>query len=486
MFGRRSLGNHLPDWRLIGELLQANEYEGLAEFLQRAQATFEDDADPLLLHVLALASRLCLACDQSHAEVEWHEQACEMAAEREEKLRHELATVLDLVCEHDLSVVPGEWRAARPPPLMHGLHAPDQAEAAGFPSLWRRIQVALQRRLGRPALSRVVPDVLAQGPTPPTPGRAEGTAFSPPEEAEAPQSPLAQIAQAQPPTSLQETAEEDSSLAQGGPAADTAPPAGSERPREPAPPSLVVYCLGSFRVFQDDLLITDWDSLRAKCILKYLIAHHGTPIVKDILMDVFWKDAEPEAARRNLHQAVYSLRKTLRQKRPDFPYIWFEDDRYLLNPDTSVWLDFEQFEKHVRDGQSLEAAGSLPQAILKYGIAEGLYQGNFLEEDLYEDWPAPQRQHLQTLYIEMANRLTEYYVQHGDPGVAIVLCRKILSFDSCCEEAHRRLMECYLAQGQRHLAVRQFEACAQALEEELGLTPAEETVELYCRITTGR
>ncbi len=245
---------------------------------------------------------------------------------------------------------------------------------------------------------------------------------------------------------------------------------------------MVVYCLGPFRVYQDDHLLTDWESLKAKCILKYLVAHHGAPIVKDVLMDVFWPDAEPEAARRNLHQAVYSLRKTLRQRRPDFPYVWFESDCYLLNPDTPLWLDFEQFKQHCMDGRRLEAAGRIAEAIKKYGIAESLYEGNFLEEDIYEDWPKAQRQHLRALYLQMADRLSEYYVQHGDAAAAIVLCRKILSLDSCYEEAHRRLIKCHLMQGQRHMAVRQFQTCAQVLQEELDLAPSDETQMLYRNI----
>ena len=260
--------------------------------------------------------------------------------------------------------------------------------------------------------------------------------------------------------------------------AGTLPPTETVKQEEPSPPSLVVYCLGSFRVYQDDHLITDWESLKAKCILKYLVAHHGSPIVKDVLMDVFWPDAEPEAARRNLHQAVYALRKTLRQRQPSFAPIWFESDCYLLNPDTPIWVDFENFEQHVRDGQRLEAAGQLAVAIEKYGIAEGLYEGNFLEEDPYEDWPSPQRQHLQNLYLQTADRLSKYYVHQGEHNAAISLCRKILALDNCCEEAHRRLMRCYQAQGQRHLAVRQYQTCVQALQEELDLTPSEETTDL--------
>jgi DNA-binding SARP family transcriptional activator len=222
--------------------------------------------------------------------------------------------------------------------------------------------------------------------------------------------------------------------------------------------------------------------LKARSILKYLVAHRGTPIVKDILMDLFWPDADPEVTRRNLHQAIYSLRQTLRRGQPDFQHIRFENDCYLLNPEMDIWLDFREFEKHVQASRRLEATGQLAEAIAEYGIAEGLCQGDFLEEDLYQDWPRAQREHIRATYLDIADRLSEYYVGQGEYTAAIALCRKILARDNCREEAHCRLMRCYLAQGQRHLAVRQYQTCVEALKEELDLAPSEETVALYRRI----
>ncbi|MBE9508352.1 MAG: tetratricopeptide repeat protein [Chloroflexi bacterium] len=86
------------------------------------------------------------------------------------------------------------------------------------------------------------------------------------------------------------------------------------------------------------------------------------------------------------------------------------------------------------------------------------------------------------MYLDIADRLSEYYVGQGEYTAAIALCRKILARDNCREEAHCRLMRCYLAQGQRHLAVRQYQTCVEALKEELDLAPSEETVALYRRI----
>ena len=120
-----------------------------------------------------------------------------------------------------------------------------------------------------------------------------------------------------------------------------------------------------------------------------------------------------------------------------------------------------------------------------YGIAESLYQGDYLQEDLYEDWPTAQRERLRRTYCDLADRLSEHYIRNGEYNAAISLCHRVLARDNCHEPAHRRLMRCYLAQGQRHLAVRQYLTCVQVLQEELGLEPSQETDALYRSIAQG-
>lgn len=248
---------------------------------------------------------------------------------------------------------------------------------------------------------------------------------------------------------------------------------------------LAMYCLGSFRAYQNDRLITDWNGLKGQAILKYLVAHQGTPIARDILMDVFWPDASPEAARRNLHQAIYSLRQTLKREQPDVQHIRFEGECYALNPELNIWLDYQEFERHIQSARQLERAGQIAEAMATYGIAAELYQGDFLKDDLYVDWPRWRREHLRNLYFEVIDRLSAYYLAQANYTAAIALCQKILAQDRCHEEAHRRLMQCYLAIGQRHAAVRQYQTCVAALQAELDLTPSEETMALYKQITTA-
>jgi len=253
----------------------------------------------------------------------------------------------------------------------------------------------------------------------------------------------------------------------------------AEAPPANSLPTFNIYCLGAFRVYQDDQLISSWPSRKGRSILQFLLLHRAFPVSKDILMETFWPDGDPADTRRNLHQAIYSLRQSLRQHQSDLQPIIFNKDAYSLNPDLVIRLDFAEFENHSREGQKQEAASHLDRAIEEYGMAVTFYQGDFLEEDLYEDWPTTPRDNLRNLFITIANRLGEYYWDQSEYTASIALSQVILTKDNCNEGAHRRLMRCYAAMGQRHLAIRQYLSCVQALKVELDLTPSEETTDLY-------
>jgi DNA-binding SARP family transcriptional activator len=434
--------------RAATELLEAGEYERLAELLSSARAACDQDRDAIPAQALDLARRICLACSQSHAEAEWHRQAREEAAQRGCQLRDQLDALLHLA-----------GAEARNPA------AADLPAWVESPSLWRRIQGILHRRPGSrieeavPAQSLEARPLLPQEPEPKT----------------APAPPVEGVIQDEPAPPPHE------------PKPEAAPaPAGEPAMREePAVPSLIVYCLGQFRVYQDDRLTTDWPSGKGKSIFKYMIANRQRPVAKDVLMDQFWRGADPDAARNNLNVAIYGLRQALRAARPDFSHILFQDDRYLLNPSMAVWVDAEEFLAYCERGRRLEKEKGAVPAVAEYEVAEGLYQGDFLEEDLYEDWPMLQREGLRDSYLVILERLSRHYLESQRYAMCIHLCQKILAKDDCREDAHRRLMRCYCRQGQRNLALRQYHLCAETLQKELEVRPMAKTLALYERIRTG-
>jgi len=165
--------------------------------------------------------------------------------------------------------------------------------------------------------------------------------------------------------------------------------------------------------------------------------------------------------------------------------ILFEDGHYLLNPAVSVWVDSEEFVQHYEAGRSLERKGKSAEAMEEYEVAESLYQGDFLEEDLYEDWPIPRREGLKDSYFFTLDRLSRYHLKKGEYATCVHFCQKILAKDDCREDTHRRLMRCYSRQGQRNLALRQYHLCVETLARVLEVPPMPETAALYHQIRNG-
>ncbi|MCG3200907.1 MAG: hypothetical protein NFCOHLIN_00769 [Gammaproteobacteria bacterium] len=398
--------------------LKAGDYRHGAEALRQALVASERSGTPDCACLIEIACDIASACRLCRHEAHWHRRAHDLASAREGELLAELLDLLQIA----------EWH----------LDAPRRTYALGH----------------------AAPAPLAPGPA----------SYRP-----------AQVREARPEPPGMDTYRVQSAPERCALTVSRAAACNPGTARAGAP-ALEVYCLGSFRVFHNGVLIEEWSGLKGLAVLKYLVAHHGRKVSRETLMDVFWPEADAVAARRNLHQAIYSLRKSLREHDGNHRYILSHENCYEFNSALALWVDAEEFEAHLRNARRCEGAARLEEAMQEYGVAESLYQGRFMEDDLYADWAESQRQYLEQAYLEAASRLSTLYFERGAPTAAVTLCQKVLNVDPCYENAHRQLMQCYLAQGQRYLAVRQFHLCDGALRSRSGLTPSQETVALYRRI----
>ena len=142
----------------------------------------------------------------------------------------------------------------------------------------------------------------------------------------------------------------------------------------------------------------------------------------------------------------------------------------------------EEFERLIDSGRRLEARDKLSSSISDYEAAVSLYRGDFLEENPYENWTVLPRERLRLAYMATLDRLSQIYFNQKRYAMCITLSQRILARDRCREDAHSTLMRCYSRQGQDHLALRQYQACVEALRIELDVTPAPETTKLYEQI----
>lgn len=243
---------------------------------------------------------------------------------------------------------------------------------------------------------------------------------------------------------------------------------------------MAVHMLGPFSLMIGDMVVNLPPS-RGLSVLKYLLLHHRQKTSREILMDVFWGEAEPETARNNLNVAMHSLRKALRAV-IFLPMIIYENGAYGLDPNLEVWLDVEEFEECIRAGNRFEARGQLTSAVSQYETAISLYQGDLLEQNPYEEWTIHDRERLRVVYLDTIDRLSQIYFKRENYAACITTCQRILSYDPCREDAYCLLMRCYSRQGQGNLALRQYQNCVNALRTELEVDPSPETTKLYNRI----
>jgi DNA-binding SARP family transcriptional activator len=99
-----------------------------------------------------------------------------------------------------------------------------------------------------------------------------------------------------------------------------------------------------------------------------------------------------------------------------------------------------------------------------------------------EEWAVLERERLRMSCLETMDHLSLIYFSQDQYAACASLCQRILSYDMCREDAHCRLMRCYSRQGQSHMALRQYQACVEALSAELNVAPSPATIQLYEQI----
>jgi LuxR family maltose regulon positive regulatory protein len=111
-----------------------------------------------------------------------------------------------------------------------------------------------------------------------------------------------------------------------------------------------------------------------------------------------------------------------------------------------------------------------------------LYRGDYLIEDLYDDWTMVERERLSNAYMDMLGRLAVYYMETGQYQERIRSCYRVLEKDHCHEDIYRLLMRCYARLGLRGRALDQYWICEKILEQEYGTSPSSDTHSLYVGI----
>jgi DNA-binding SARP family transcriptional activator len=253
-------------------------------------------------------------------------------------------------------------------------------------------------------------------------------------------------------------------------------------PSKEKAPDIQVQLLGAISMSIHGKVLLRMPGKKAKTLLAYLLYKYPKPVHREVLIDLFWSDSSPDAARNCLNVTLHTIRKCFNEISGGKEIIVFHDESYGLNPKLEVERDVDLFEAYWKKGRQIEFESGMEAATDTYHQAFAFYRGDFMEDLPFEEWAGRERDKFRETWLVILDRLSVHFLEKKRYQICMNLCRKILEKDPCLEEVHRRLMECFVQLGMKDMAVRQFLKCRENLREELDVTPGKATAELYQKI----
>jgi DNA-binding SARP family transcriptional activator/tetratricopeptide (TPR) repeat protein len=248
------------------------------------------------------------------------------------------------------------------------------------------------------------------------------------------------------------------------------------------PPSVQVFALGGFRVVVNGRVVEDhaWRRKTARQLFKALLSRPNRRMMRDEVIDLLWPESDPEAASTNLRSTIHAMRRALDPAEPvtGLSMVFGDRDSVWLRPDVELWVDADAFELTVKHAR--QSADPLPML----QRASGSYTGDYLPDDLYEDWAIERRDALKQLWTNLQFELAQEHLARGKPDAAVGELQRLLGSDRCDERAAQELMQVLIQLRRRSDALRVYQNLEQALREELGVEPSERTRDLQHQAAT--
>ena len=268
-------------------------------------------------------------------------------------------------------------------------------------------------------------------------------------------------------------------------------------------PTLAVASLGDFQIWRELTPIPSdaWPTQKSKTLFKILLSARGQIVLADQLMEWLWPDVSPSKARNNLWVAVSQARRVLEPDLPprgDSAFLLSEGTGYRLALGIATASTVKSVGKSPEKSSvqwdvmaflaACERVGDLmgkhtPDALVSLlEEARACYNGDYLAEDLYEEWALPLREELRRRYLKVLMALGEAYAAVGRYEEAANQARAVIDREVADEAAYQALMRYAYYMGDQRAALQSYDACVRALRSELGATPLAATTDIYRQI----
>jgi len=204
---------------------------------------------------------------------------------------------------------------------------------------------------------------------------------------------------------------------------------------------------------------------KAEALFYYMLLKRDA--TREELISLFWADQDEETGRKNLRNAIYSVKKAFNIE----VFISYGKSNLTLNPELNINCDVINF----LNSDSIEE-----------------YKGDFLEGfcikdcEPFEEFVMQKREELKEIYKKRLYYKINLFIKEHKINEAKDYAKKILLVDEFDERAIRILMQVYAKNGEINKAVELYKNFQEKLSRELGITPETKTKNLYDKIILER
>lgn len=252
----------------------------------------------------------------------------------------------------------------------------------------------------------------------------------------------------------------------------------------PSTAALEIQILGDFRIAIGGHVLERpaWRLRKAESLVKLLAATSGHRLHREQILEALWPEANLQVAAAAFYQALHFARRALEPDLVDrhgSAFLSLNRNVLELRAPGKLWIDADEFE----DAAAIARATGDPET---YHRAIGLYSGDLLPDDLYEDSVAARRQQLRYLCLDLLAELAHRLQSVGDFNGASAALERALQIEPASGEIYVALMRFYALAGMRERALLQYRRLSDVLAREVGAQPDPKTRQLYEDIAGNR
>ncbi|MBN2714669.1 MAG: response regulator [Deltaproteobacteria bacterium] len=228
---------------------------------------------------------------------------------------------------------------------------------------------------------------------------------------------------------------------------------------------LKVQCFGNFQIAWDHEAPLGWRSEKTKEVFAYLLMHDGNVVARDQIVEAVFPDIEMEKAVKQLHNAIYYIRKSLQE---------YGVEKNLIKVHEKYCMSLGEVNFDKQEWRSLL---QLHETDLRMDRIEEIYKGDYLEG---ADWPWAEidRENYANDYVELLNRYANHLVGKGSYEMAEKCFCKAYQKNPFVEYTSLNLLQLYHETHQKSKAMLHFGKFEQLLQDELNLRPPKEILDV--------